>query len=91
MHFCVSAARVANPATSQECPPGQVGEIWLRSPSVAEGYWSQPEATARTFGARLEDGDGPFLRTGDLGFLHGGELFVMEIIGADEINRCAAP
>jgi acyl-CoA synthetase (AMP-forming)/AMP-acid ligase II len=58
-------------------PPGQIGEIWVASPSVAEGYWNKPEETAQTFQATLADtGEGPFLRTGDLGFLQDGELFV---------------
>ncbi|MEK8145298.1 hypothetical protein NKH18_39760 [Streptomyces sp. M10(2022)] len=48
------------------------GEIWLRGASVAQGYWENPEATAETFQAHTEDGEGPFLRTGDLGgFLEG--------------------
>ena len=56
---------------------GEVGEIWVSGPSVAAGYWQQPAQTAETFAARLADADdGPFLRTGDLGFLHDGELFV---------------
>ena len=68
---------IADPETLTACPPGRVGEIWVRGPSVAQGYWQQPEATQRTFRARLKDtGEGPFLRTGDLGFLQDGELFV---------------
>jgi acyl-CoA synthetase (AMP-forming)/AMP-acid ligase II len=55
---------------------GRVGEIWIRGPQVTRGYWNNPEATTATFGARLGDGSGPFLRTGDLGFFHDGELFV---------------
>jgi acyl-CoA synthetase (AMP-forming)/AMP-acid ligase II len=55
---------------------GRVGEIWVRGPQVTHGYWNNPEATAATFGARLHDGSGPFLRSGDLGFFHDGELFV---------------
>jgi acyl-CoA synthetase (AMP-forming)/AMP-acid ligase II len=54
-----------------------VGEIWVSSPSVAQGYWNRPEETERTFRAYLADtGEGPFLRTEDLGFLKDGELFV---------------
>jgi acyl-CoA synthetase (AMP-forming)/AMP-acid ligase II len=52
------------------------GEIWVRGPSVARGYWRQAARTCETFGARLADGRGPFLRTGDLGVVHDGELFV---------------
>ncbi len=75
-----SGSLVADPGTGEPLAPGQVGEIWVAGPSVAAGYWSRPEETARTFRARLAgdsgQGDGPFLRTGDLGFVRGGELFV---------------
>ncbi|HEY6804818.1 MAG TPA: amino acid adenylation domain-containing protein [Pyrinomonadaceae bacterium] len=68
---------VVNPETSVECAAGEVGEIWLAGPSVAGGYWNQPEATAYTFHAKLAGkSDEMFLRTGDLGFLHEGELYV---------------
>ncbi len=62
--------------TGAPCSPGAVGEIWLRGPSVARGYWNRPDLSAATFEARLAGGEGPYLRTGDLGFLDGGELFV---------------
>lgn len=67
---------IADALTRRRCTDGEIGEIWLASPSVAQGYWNQPELSERDFQARLEDGDGPFLRTGDLGFLHGGELYI---------------
>ena len=67
---------IADPETCRRCGAGEVGEIWVRGPSVAHGYWNRPEETAAAFDARLDDGDGPFLRTGDLGFLRDGELFV---------------
>ncbi|HEX8559654.1 MAG TPA: condensation domain-containing protein, partial [Pyrinomonadaceae bacterium] len=68
---------IVNPETMSLCPAGEVGEIWVAGPSVAQGYWRLAEESARTFQARLADtGEGPFLRTGDLGFLHEGELFV---------------
>lgn len=68
---------IANPESQVECDTGQVGEIWLSGPVVAEGYWNRPDATAETFNAFLANsGEGPFLRTGDIGFLHAGELFV---------------
>jgi amino acid adenylation domain-containing protein len=67
---------VADPETGVERPAGSEGEIWLSGPSVARGYWRNPEATVHDFNAFLPDGDGPFLRTGDLGFLAGGELYV---------------
>ncbi|HEY1067487.1 MAG TPA: AMP-binding protein, partial [Pirellulales bacterium] len=67
---------IADPETFEPCTANQVGEIWVSGPSVAQGYWRREEATHETFQARLRDGRGPFLRTGDLGFLHKGELFV---------------
>jgi acyl-CoA synthetase (AMP-forming)/AMP-acid ligase II len=82
-HTLVSAGRLAltqqviivNPDTQIPCRPEEIGEIWIAGPSVTQGYWRQTEATAATFLARL-DGSSPFLRTGDLGFLWQGELFV---------------
>jgi 8-amino-7-oxononanoate synthase/acyl carrier protein len=69
--------RIVDPDTCRALPPDRVGEIWVQSPSVAQGYWNNPRATEETFRARLADtGEGPFLRTGDLGFLNDGELFV---------------
>jgi amino acid adenylation domain-containing protein len=68
--------RLVDPATASECGPAAVGEIWVAGASVAGGYWRRPEESAATFGARLAGGEGPFLRTGDLGFRRGGELFV---------------
>ena len=54
-----------------------MGEIWIHSPSVGQGYWNKPEATEETFQARLADDDAKsYLRSGDLGFFHDGELFV---------------
>lgn len=59
-------------------PDGAVGEVWLRGGSVAAGYWGDAaaSATVETFGAVAADGTGPWLRTGDLGALHGGQLVV---------------
>lgn len=68
---------IVNPDTLTRCRPNEVGEIWASGPSIAQGYWGRPEATETTFCARIQGtGEGPFLRTGDLGFLHEGELFV---------------
>ncbi|HEX8352320.1 MAG TPA: condensation domain-containing protein, partial [Pyrinomonadaceae bacterium] len=67
---------VVEPETRTLCPAGEVGEVWVAGPGVAQGYWRMPEATAQTFRAYLHDGSGPFLRTGDLGALIDGELFV---------------
>jgi acyl-CoA synthetase (AMP-forming)/AMP-acid ligase II len=58
-------------------PDGHIGEVWVRGESVAAGYWGHPEETEQTFRARLADSDAePYLRTGDLGFVRDGELFV---------------
>ncbi|HEV2854487.1 MAG TPA: AMP-binding protein, partial [Thermoanaerobaculia bacterium] len=68
---------IADPESRLALPEGQVGEVWISGPSVAGGYWNRPEETERMFGARLADG-GPerYLRTGDLGFLVEGSLFL---------------
>ena len=67
---------IANPETLASCQPGEVGEIWVSGSSIARGYWRQPEITEATFNAYLQDTqEGPFLRTGDLGFINRGELF----------------
>jgi acyl-CoA synthetase (AMP-forming)/AMP-acid ligase II len=66
-----------NPETLIACGPDEVGEIWISGTSIARGYENQPEASQATFRAHLADtGEGPFLRTGDLGFVRDGELFV---------------
>lgn len=68
---------IVDPQTLTACQPNEVGEIWVTSPSVARGYWQQPELNQKTFHAYLADtGAGPFLRTGDLGCVQDGELFV---------------
>jgi amino acid adenylation domain-containing protein len=68
---------LVEPESATQCGPDSVGEIWVAGPSVTHGYWQRPEETAQTFDAYLADvGAGPFLRTGDLGFLHEGRLFV---------------
>jgi acyl-CoA synthetase (AMP-forming)/AMP-acid ligase II len=68
---------IVDPESLTRCSSDEVGEIWIAGPSVAQGYWGQPEDTEHTFHTYLADtGEGPFLRTGDLGFLKDGELFV---------------
>ncbi|HVR99894.1 MAG TPA: amino acid adenylation domain-containing protein [Thermoanaerobaculia bacterium] len=69
---------IVDPETGMALPDGREGEVWVAGPSVADGYWNRPEETERTFGVRLaKTGEGPFLRTGDLGLLDAqGELFV---------------
>lgn len=67
---------IVNPETGHRCGANEVGEIWVESKSVAKDYYNKPEETGYTFMAYCpDDGDGPFLRTGDLGFLFEGELF----------------
>jgi acyl-CoA synthetase (AMP-forming)/AMP-acid ligase II len=69
--------RIVDPDARTPCADGRAGEVWVAGPSVAAGYWGRPAETAETFRAHLADtGEGPFLRTGDLGVLHGGELFI---------------
>jgi acyl-CoA synthetase (AMP-forming)/AMP-acid ligase II len=68
---------IVDPETRRECPAGAIGEIWVAGPHVARGYWRNAPASEETFGAFLADsGEGPFLRTGDLGFMLDGELFI---------------
>ncbi|MFE2461688.1 aminotransferase class I/II-fold pyridoxal phosphate-dependent enzyme [Streptomyces sp. NPDC059402] len=65
-------------ATGHRVPDGTVAEIRVAGPNVARGYWKRPEAGADVFGTRVEDGpDAAWLRTGDLGFRHDGQLFVV--------------
>jgi len=68
---------IVDPETLVRVEPGGVGEIWLAGRDIASGYWNRHEQSEEIFGARMADtGDGPFLRTGDLGAVHEGELFV---------------
>jgi acyl-CoA synthetase (AMP-forming)/AMP-acid ligase II len=68
---------IVDPDTSKRCSDDSIGEIWISGSNVAQGYWGRDDATAATFRACLADsGEGPFLRTGDLGFFHDGRLFI---------------
>jgi fatty acid CoA ligase FadD28 len=74
--------RIVDPETRTECPAGKIGEIWVHGDNVALGYWRKPEETERTFAATLvapsaDTPEGPWLRTGDLGFISDAELFVV--------------
>jgi long-chain fatty acid adenylyltransferase FadD28 len=74
--------RIVDPDTLIECPQATAGEIWVHGDNVASGYWRKPEETERTFGARLVapsagTPEGPWLRTGDRGFICDGELFIV--------------
>jgi long-chain fatty acid adenylyltransferase FadD28 len=73
--------RIVDPETGTECPEGVTGEIWVYGDNVAMGYWGKPQETEQTFRAKLVDPSAgtpeePWLRTGDLGFLSDGELFI---------------
>ncbi|MFB9539892.1 MULTISPECIES: fatty acyl-AMP ligase [Streptomyces] len=68
--------RIVDPATREVLPAGRVGEIWLRGPSVAQGYWGREDATVETFGVSTLAGDTGYVRTGDLGTLHDDEIYV---------------
>jgi acyl-CoA synthetase (AMP-forming)/AMP-acid ligase II len=73
----IQKLRIVDPETLKLCLPHQVGEIWVSGSGVAKGYWNKPVETAAAFEAQMADNDeGPFLRTGDLGFQHDGELFI---------------
>ena len=68
---------IVDPKTLTQCAEGAIGEIWVAGANVAQGYWRRPAESVAVFQASLRDtGEGPFLRTGDLGFILHGELFV---------------
>ena len=73
--------RIVDTESCKPCPEGHIGEVWVSGLSIAAGYWNQTEATQQTFQAYLDDSQpdlhpGPYLRTGDLGFLQDGELYI---------------
>jgi fatty acid CoA ligase FadD21 len=74
--------RIVDSDTNRECVAGLIGEIWAHGDNVADGYWRKPPEEQRCFGATLVDPspgtpDRPWLRTGDLGFIYEGELFIV--------------
>ncbi|MBY0441557.1 MAG: AMP-binding protein [Mycobacteriaceae bacterium] len=74
--------RIVDPETQVENPTGKVGEIWVHGDNVTAGYWGNPDASQKTFGGTLVDPSpgtpaGPWLKTGDLGFVFDGELFIV--------------
>jgi fatty acid CoA ligase FadD21 len=74
--------RIVDSDTSRECPSGVIGEIWVHGPNVAKGYWGKPPEEPSCFGAALVDPspgtpDGPWLKTGDQGFVFEGDLFIV--------------
>ena len=69
--------KIVNPESFDLCDGTTIGEIWVQGASVAKGYWNKSEQTKKDFHAVTACGDGPYLRTGDLGFIDkDGELFV---------------
>ena len=88
--------RIVNPDSRIECPPQTAGEIWVHGDNVAMGYWHNHQDTERTFQGRLlapspGTPEGPWLRTGDLGFFFDAELFIMgrirDLLIVDGPNR----
>ncbi|MGV0592644.1 AMP-binding protein [Mycolicibacterium porcinum] len=76
------AVRIVDAETNRECGPDVVGEIWVHGDNVAAGYWSRSPEEQQCFGATLVDPtpgtlDGPWLKTGDLGFISNGDLFIV--------------
>jgi long-chain fatty acid adenylase/transferase FadD26 len=77
-----STIRIVDPEARVENPAGMVGEIWLHGDNIAAGYWRKPQQTQKAFGGQLVDPSngtplGPWLRTGDLGTIHDGELYII--------------
>lgn len=67
---------IVDPETCEKLPSDAIGEIWVQGPSVGKGYWQRREESTRTFNAFTSTGEGPFLRTGDLGFLFENQLYI---------------
>lgn len=77
-----TTVRIVDPDNCTENPAGQVGEIWVHGANIAKGYWQRPKETERSFSGRLANPSpgtpaGPWLRTGDLGVISEGELFII--------------
>lgn len=68
---------IVDPVQRKRRRPAEVGEVWVRGPSVAGGYWNRQQESENTFRACLASGEGPFLRTGDLGVMNGGQLMIV--------------
>lgn len=67
---------IVDPVSNASLPDGKEGEIWVKNSGIAAGYWEKPDVTKATFQAYTSDGEGPYLRTGDLGFMENGLLFI---------------
>ncbi len=75
--FCGTEVAIVDPQTGARCSKAEVGEIWISGASVALGYWNNPDASRSTFQAFIQGTDeGPYLRSGDLGFMDDGEVYV---------------
>ena len=74
---CGTNIVIVHPVSRTRCASNEVGEVWVSGPGVTRGYWNRPKENTEIFCAHLADtGEGPFLRTGDLGFIKDGELFI---------------
>ncbi|HLF67629.1 MAG TPA: non-ribosomal peptide synthetase, partial [Gammaproteobacteria bacterium] len=71
-----TSVKIVDPITFDLCSSHQVGEIWLNAPNVTAGYWQEAVKTEHSFNAKIKGDDSAYLRTGDLGFIHEGELYV---------------
>ena len=67
---------IVNQETFEKADENSIGEVWIKGPTVAKGYWNKPEETRRTFKAYMKNNDGPWLRSGDLGFIFNDELYI---------------
>ena len=87
-----SEVKIVHPQTKRCCAPTEVGEVWVKGPTVAKGYWGKEELNREIFQAYTEDSqEGPYLRTGDLGFLHDEQLYITgrwkDLIIIDGVNH----
>lgn len=82
--------RIVSPDKQCECAEDEIGEIWINGPSVAQGYWQNHYATEDAFGGKLPGDNASYFKTGDLGFLHAEELYVVgrikEVIIINGVN-----
>ncbi|MCF8234544.1 MAG: AMP-binding protein [Bacteroidales bacterium] len=67
---------IVDPGSREICRDMQIGEIWVEGPSVCKGYWNNAQGTKHTFEAYTAESEGPFMRSGDLGFIHEGQLYI---------------
>ena len=83
--------KIVKPESLVVCEDSEIGEVWIKDPGVAQGYWLNEQATQDTFHAYTSTGLGPYLRSGDLGFMRDGELFITgrlkDLIIIDGVNH----